>query len=122
MKELKEIRFNENNIQTFYVDQTNIYTIKDLCNNPALKDIDFDIIIDDGLHEFDANICFLKNSFHKLKQGGIYVIEDITTQSLTLYTNELNELKTEFNFDFEIKNNINRYNNWDNVLAIIYKK
>lgn len=118
----KDILFTENNIETFYVDQTQPESIKELWNNPLLKDITFDIIIDDGLHEFSANICFLKNSFHKLKENGIYVIEDITSHSLSLYNNELNELKTEFNFDFEIKNIINRHNNWDNILAVIYKK
>jgi hypothetical protein len=118
----KNILFTEDNIKTFYVDQTNSESIKELWSSPDIKDIDFDIIIDDGLHEFEANICFLKNSFYKLKQNGIYIIEDIVTPSLSYFENELNRLKDELNFSFEIKNIPNRHNNWDNILAIIYKK
>jgi hypothetical protein len=35
-------------------------------------------MIDDGLHEAWANLCFFSESFAKLKSGGIYIIEDIT--------------------------------------------
>jgi hypothetical protein len=117
----KDILFTENNIETFYVDQTNTEIIKDLWNNEKLKNINFDIIIDDGLHEFNANICFLVNSFHKLKKGGIYIIEDITVQSMQTFQNKLEDLKNKMNFTFEIKNIINRYNQWDNIIAILYK-
>ena len=40
----------------------------------------FDIIIDDGFHSFDAACCLYENSIHKLKKGGIYIIEDITLE------------------------------------------
>jgi hypothetical protein len=36
-----------------------------------------DIIIEDGLHTFEANISFLEGSLEHLHPGGIYVIEDI---------------------------------------------
>ena len=42
----------------------------------------FDIIIEDGLHTFEANKCFFENSIHKVKRGGIYIIEDITNIDL----------------------------------------
>lgn len=41
-----------------------------------LLDKEFDIIIDDGLHTAEAQIKTLKNFFHKLKDNGIYAIED----------------------------------------------
>lgn len=28
----------------------------------------FDIIVEDGLHTFDANVCFFENSVHKLNK------------------------------------------------------
>jgi SAM-dependent methyltransferase len=117
----KNILFTEKNIETFYVDQTSPESINELWLNESIKDINFDIIIDDGLHEFDANICFLKNSFHKLKRGGIYIIEDIVTPSLISFQKELEQLKTALDFSYEIKNIYNRYNTWDNIIAIIYK-
>ena len=37
----------------------------------------FDIIIEDGLHEFAANKCFFENSIHKLRDKGYFIIEDL---------------------------------------------
>ena len=37
----------------------------------------FDIMIDDGLHDVHANICFFIEAVQKLKPGGIYIVEDI---------------------------------------------
>ena len=70
----KNILFNEERIQTFYVDQKNSETIKSMWSMINKK---FDIIIDDGLHSFDANINFYEHSFENLKKGGMYIIEDI---------------------------------------------
>jgi hypothetical protein len=70
----KNILFNEERIQTFYVDQKNSETIKSMWSMINNK---FDIIIDDGLHSFDANINFYEHSFENLKKGGMYIIEDI---------------------------------------------
>ncbi len=36
-----------------------------------------DIIIEDGLHTFEANISLLEGSLDHLRPGGIYVTEDI---------------------------------------------
>jgi hypothetical protein len=41
-------------------------------------------MVDDGLHEASANICFLMESIAKLKIGGIYVIEDVTPNDARL--------------------------------------
>jgi len=42
-----------------------------------LESVSFDIMIDDGLHAFEANSLFMKNSFHKLENHGFYIVEDI---------------------------------------------
>lgn len=70
-----DILFVEDRIQTFWVDQTNADTIRALWRQ--LEDNSFDIMIDDGLHEAGANISFFLESFHKLKSGGVYVVEDV---------------------------------------------
>jgi len=36
-----------------------------------------DIIIEDALHTFEANVSFLEASLDHLRPGGIYVVEDI---------------------------------------------
>jgi hypothetical protein len=51
-------------------------------DNPELKDVEFDILLDDGLHEYNANKNFFENSIHKLKKGGIYILEDISEDYL----------------------------------------
>ena len=40
---------------------------------------EFDIIIDDGGHEMQQQIVTLTNTFPKLKDGGLYVVEDTHT-------------------------------------------
>lgn len=66
---------NEERIKTFFVDQTNPETIKSLFKNMGVDE--FDIILEDGLHEYNANICFFENSIKYLGSNGIYIIEDV---------------------------------------------
>jgi SAM-dependent methyltransferase len=41
-----------------------------------------DIITEDGLHTFEANISFLEASLDHLRPGGIYIIEDIAWEDI----------------------------------------
>lgn len=77
--------FQEDRIKTFFVDQTNSETIQKMWLENFEK-IEIDILIDDGLHEFNANKNFFDNSIHKLKKNGIYILEDIDDS----YLNEVN--------------------------------
>ena len=70
------ILFNEGRIKTFWCDQLDPSAISNMWQTPDLKDKQFDIIIEDGLHILDAQICFFKNSIKKVKPGGYYIIED----------------------------------------------
>ena len=60
-----------------FFDQTNEYIIKSVTENGILKDVKFDIIIDDGLHVFPVNCNVMKYLLPKLNAGGYYIIEDI---------------------------------------------
>ena len=42
-----------------------------------IKEDNFDIIIDDGLHTLNAGICMFDSPFEKLRENGIYIIEDV---------------------------------------------
>jgi len=68
----KDCMFEEERIKTFLFDSTNINECDD-----ALKDLTFDIIIDDGLHTADAQLNTFSNLFPRLKKGGYYFIEDV---------------------------------------------
>jgi len=72
----KDILFNEDRIKTFYCNQLDPGVICDMWGEKELKDKQFDIIIEDGLHVLDAQICFFENSIHKVRDGGYYIIED----------------------------------------------
>lgn len=76
----KNILFSEDKINTFYVDQFDTKSIKEMWKD--INEENFDLIIDDGAHFFNANINLYENSFFKLKISGIYVIEDIRLSDL----------------------------------------
>jgi hypothetical protein len=111
----KTILFEEDRIHTFFVDQLDSSIIKDMWEKIPE---DFDIIIDDGFHNFTANTNFLANSFHKLKQNGIYVIEDIHKLGISMYDSYLKDNNYSYQI-LDIPNPNNSYG--DNVLAVIRK-
>lgn len=119
----KNILFNTERIHTFYCDQTSPDDIKNMWDNERLLQDKFDIIIEDGLHEPNANVCFFENSIHKLKNGGYYIIEDVATDKKDIYENIIKE--------WEVKYPKNKYNFltipshaniWDNNLIVIKNK
>jgi cephalosporin hydroxylase len=83
-----------------------------------IKDIEFDIIIDDGCHSFDSQYKTLQNYWGKLKTGGIYIIEDIEPRTLN-NPNFIKKLKG-IN-DFEIINLSQQDNRADSILFIFRK-
>jgi hypothetical protein len=125
----KDILFNTDRIKTFYCDQRNPTIIRDMFNNKQLKE-NFDIIIEDGLHELSANICFFENSIHKLKNNGYYIIEDIHHYNLDKFSKIIDEWKKIYkDCIFTIielpsyTNNFSKYGeNCDNNLLVVYKK
>lgn len=88
----KDCMFTEERIKTFLFDSSE----KDYCDH-YLDNLIFDVIIDDGNHDPKYQIKTLKNLFPKLKEDGIYVIEDIgaypgTEELLIEYLDEFNRL------------------------------
>jgi hypothetical protein len=74
-----DVLFEENRIKTFYIDQTNPNTIETFWNLVNLSD--FDIIIDDGLHTFEAGKILFENSINYLDSNGYYIIEDVEMEN-----------------------------------------
>lgn len=79
------VLFQEERIMTYHVDQTSPNSVERMWGE--INETDFDIIIDDGLHEFEAGICLFENSIKMLRETGIYVIEDVTHYDLMKYVN-----------------------------------
>lgn len=70
------------NVHPFYMDMTNQACIDDILNPESntspLRNVQFDIIVDDGLHYFPVNANVMKSFITKLKpRESFYIIEDI---------------------------------------------
>jgi hypothetical protein len=102
----KDCMFEEERIKTFLFDSTDT----DGCNN-ALGDLLFDIIIDDGLHEADAQLKTFTNLFPRLNNGGYYFIEDIAPH------NPLYEQWEQIFAEVEAEKFTNKYKN----IIVFYK-
>ena len=90
----KNILKDEERNKTFYVDQTNPETISALFKQIGLDK--FDVILEDGLHEFNANICFFENAIDYLDDNGVYIIEDIYYKDKIKFINYFKNLKYNF--------------------------
>jgi hypothetical protein len=92
----KRVLFQEENIKTFFTDQLNKNELNKLKKN--LNNILFDVIIDDGLHTYEANINTFEVFEDSLSKDGLYFIEDIRYSDLDKYYKFFENSK----FDFKI--------------------
>jgi hypothetical protein len=83
----------------------------------------FDIIIEDGLHTFSANVCFFENSIHKLKSNGYYIIEDVLKEEAPLFVEKIKEWELQYtDCVFTLLTIPSTKNQFDNALVVVYKK
>jgi hypothetical protein len=117
------ILFQENRIKTFYCDQLDQTAIRKLWAEPDLQD-GVDVIIEDGLHTFEANVSFLKGSLEHLRPGGIYVIEDIVQETIETWYDEIETVySTRYpTYEFAFVRVPNVDNHYDNNLLIIRRR
>jgi hypothetical protein len=74
------VLFNEGRIKTYYLDQTDPNSFATFFN--LASEGEFDLMIDDGLHTFEAGWTLFNNSHHFLKQGGMWIIEDVRPSAM----------------------------------------
>jgi hypothetical protein len=115
----KEILFTSERINTFYCDQTSPESIAGLWKQVPEG---FDIIIEDGLHTFSANVCFFKNSIHKLNAGGYYIVEDISKADMSAFEEAIRVWKEEYPHTFTLVTLPSTVNTWDNSVLIVQAK
>jgi len=78
----RRILFEEERIETFFVDQTDAATFAELGKSlPS----DLDLVIDDGLHSPNANIATLTFGLSKIKIGAWVVVEDIAPEATPVW-------------------------------------
>jgi len=107
-----DTQINHDRINTFIADSTNADSVNQLMTK---LDVQFDIIIDDGCHHDASQKKTLSHFFPYLKDGGIYIIEDIYPGSNITNNNP-----------YEIKNVIGNYEHFfvglKNNQCVIRKK
>ncbi len=86
----EKILFREGNISTFKLDQTSRISWESF--QKSLFGIEFDLVIDDGLHSPSANLKSLIYGLELLTKSGFLVIEDIHPRSLPVWTIALKSL------------------------------
>lgn len=81
----KDVLFQEDRIKTYFINQLDPAAIKNFWDAVGIKD--FDLMIDDGLHTFDAGSTLFLHSIDRLSADGIYIIEDVCPDDLFRYKN-----------------------------------
>lgn len=114
----KDILDNEERIKKFFVDQTDKDIIFSMWKSTEMPE-SFDIIIDDGLHDFEANNVFFTSSIHKLAENGIYIIEDIPKSQSNQFVTELGKKATEMGYYSKLLKIKHNTNNVDNIMMCI---
>lgn len=94
----KKSLFTEKRIKTTYVDQSKKKSILKMFKTFGVNK--FDIIIDDGCHRYEETKKFFETAINKLKEDGIYIIEDIVPSQRKKYLNYFKK----FNFKVKIIN------------------
>ena len=112
----RNILFEEERIKTFYIDQLNPESILDFWSLAGGDE--FDIIIDDGLHTFEAGSTLFQCTINYLTAGGVYVIEDVSLENLLRYNEFFQD--TNYLVDYVILERQNRYVD-GNCLIVIRK-
>lgn len=112
----------EERILSFFCDQDNPDSIIGMWEADELKDIQFDVIVDDGKHEHIPNLNFLNNSYHRLKEGGIFIIEDLTRPTFDRFEEQIEGLRQRLMPSYiQLIEIYNVNNTIDNNILIIQK-
>ena len=112
----RDILKDEDKIKTFFVDQTSPLTIASMFDKIGIEK--FDVILEDGLHEFNANICFFENAIRFLDSNGVYIIEDV-------YYKDKNKFIDYFknsNYIFSVIDIFHEKNIANNCVVVVQKK
>ena len=111
------LNFTDNpRVHAFYLDQTNEQQILATVTN-ILSNVEFDIIIDDGLHFCPVNFNVMRLLLPKLKTNGYYIIEDIVH---TEYNFRYIDFVSLANRNYQYVRLPNPLNTTDNNLFIVY--
>lgn len=93
-------QYNNEKIRTYIVNQENRNDLEKFLNE---IDFEFDIIIDDGGHTMKQQQTSFGVLFKKVKNGGIYILEDLHTSRLRSYIVNQEDLITSLDMLYTIQ-------------------
>lgn len=117
----EDVLFSEERISTFKCDQTSNLSIDNFCNSANLLMNSIDIIIDDGLHEFNAGKVFFERMINFLKPNGVYIIEDVSHKDMAKYQEYFSKGDMPYEVKFVYHKSPLRIYGDDNNLIEIWK-
>jgi hypothetical protein len=115
----ENILFSEDRIKTAYLDQLNPESIERYFHD--LGEIQFEIMIDDGMHNFESSINLFDKSINYLSSSGVYIIEDVFPENFGHFLQYFNEFEGKYNVEFIVLENYDRKSIHDNALITISK-
>lgn len=71
------VLFQDENIKTSYFNQLDPDSMRAFFEGNGIDKSGADVILDDGLHQFNSNVSMLIACWQYVKPGGLYIIEDI---------------------------------------------
>lgn len=111
----KKILFEEDRIETFYVDQLDSFSFNNIKKSKN-KSNGFDLIIDDGLHSIGANFNTLLFGLKNINDNGWIVIEDI--YNISSYSTIIYLLKNHQSEEYKLNYNIIKNRRGRYIIAI----
>lgn len=82
-----------------------------------------DVIIDDAIHAYRDNVFLLKNLFNCLKEGGVYIVEDLTLETRDLFLTHKQEIMGMLPIrSFHLIDIPYMNNQYDNRLLVLQKE
>lgn len=110
-----------NDFKPFFVfEQNSSEEIHALFRDRIIEPVD--IIIDDAIHCFPDNWNLFIHSIQYLNQGGLYIIEDLTAETMEKFLHWKDDIMSRFQIDiFEIIEIPYYRNNHDNRICIMRK-
>ena len=112
----KNILFVENRIKTFFLDQTDKKSIIKMWSDLNKKN--FDLIVDDGLHTYEAAITLFENSIEWLSGNGIYIIEDAQDRDLLKFKKYFDEKLSIYNYNILVLKKAKNAKSNNNLIEI----
>jgi len=82
----------------------------------------YDIIIEDGSHLPEHQIQHFKDYNKFVKNGGVYIIEDVAGKNLEVVKTKTTEIANNNNFTTEVIDLRNKKNRFDDILIVFRKK